>query len=93
MRATNGLRQRSRDIDDIIAASGRILLVEGDTELDLEMNAPHLLQLKAAVRQILSPFRHDADVTTGRKQRHLQKNVVAGIGGDIIGQVVALERK
>jgi hypothetical protein len=39
----------------------RVLPVPGDTEFDLEIDASHLLQLETAVRQILCPFRHEAD--------------------------------
>jgi len=35
-------------------------------QADLEIDAPHLLQLEAAVRQILRPFRHKADAQSGR---------------------------
>jgi hypothetical protein len=35
-------------------------------QADLEIDAPHLLQLEAAVRQILRPFRHEADAQSGR---------------------------
>ncbi len=45
---------------------------------------------KAAVRQILRPFRHEADAKTGRDQRHQREGVVAGVG-DIVGQIVLLE--
>jgi hypothetical protein len=54
--------------------------------LNLEIDFPHRLQLKPAVRQILRPFRYEADVKTGRDQR---EGIVAGIG-DIVGQIVLL---
>ncbi len=83
-------RQRSRDIDDVVAAGRRVFPVPGDTQPDLEIDAPHLLKLEAPVRKILRPFRHEADAKTGRDQRHQREGVVAGVG-DIVGQIMLLE--
>jgi len=57
--------ERPRNIDDVVTAGGWVFPVPGDTEPDLEIDAPHLLQLEAAVRQILRPFGHEADAKTG----------------------------
>jgi putative membrane protein len=54
-------RQRPGDIDDVVARGGGIFPVPGDTQPDLEVDPPHLLQFEAAVRQILRPFRHETD--------------------------------
>jgi hypothetical protein len=59
------LSGRADDADEIIASGGLILPALGNTEPDLEINAPRLLQLEASVRQILRPSRREADVKTG----------------------------
>src|SRR5689334_18594084 len=61
--------QRPCNVDDVVAASGRVFSVPGNAKPDPKVDAAYLLQLKAAIGKIKRPFRRKADAKPGRDQR------------------------